>query len=493
MSNEEKDQDAQKEEESSLEDEHKRLGGYAPLTTITRLCPGPLISQITSSLYGLVDSMWVSRFIGEIGLTAMSAAYVIENSVLAFGYFVSTGASTKISYLFSKNNYDSANQVVADLMRVCLIMGILLPAILLPSAKPIIRWLDAGDNIVDMSFHYLIPPLACSFISTTYLLSCGVLQAEGRTWAYAMAQTFSLVSNMILFDPLLLYLIKKVFAATIATALTNGLPGIVIVTLLFLHKLTCKPTGRMFFKKFDKESYGALLTGISALIMNLSTTIPSIFLQKFIAIAANKIGAYETVMALWNANVRLYTLSLCVSMALNTAYLPAASYAFGKKKYGRILGLTFHVAWISLVWGALVTFIVCAFPKAVGRIWSTSDDFLYWAGEILPVCFYTIMLCSMKFIMISFLQATQRNFLASVTSISTELLPLPIFACIFHYTGNKDSPKRIFYSYVCNDIFSFLVCCCATVPSMIRFYKESKLEKNDDDFDDDPAIAIPEL
>ena len=100
----------------------------------------------------------------------------------------------------------------------------------------------------------------------------------------------------------------------------------------------------------------------------------------------------------------------------------------------------------------------------------------------------------MKFILISFLQATQRNVLAVVTSVGTELLPLPIFAAIFHYTGDKKDPVRIFYSYICNDCFSIIVCCIASFPSMFRFYKQSKINnEEDEEIEFDESEAIPEL
>ena len=474
------------------DDEHKRLGGYAPLTTIARLCPGPLISQFTSAMYGLVNSMWVTKFIGELGLTAMSESYVIENTILAFGYFVSTSASTKISYLFSRERYDSANQVVPDIIRVCLIIGICLPAIFLPSTKPIVRWLGAEEDVVDLSFYYLLPLLACSFTGSLFLCSCGILQAEGRTWVYGAAQVISLVLNMACLDPLLLHFIGKVWAASMSTAIAEAAPGLVLLTLIYLHKFTIAPKCNGFVKKFDHATYSALGTGFSALIMNLSVTIPSIFLQKFIGIAANNIGEYNTVMALWNANTRLYQLTLCVPMALNAAYLPAASYAFGRNNHKRILKLTAHVSWISVVWGAIVTFVVCAFPDTIAKIWSSEERFLYWSKKILPLCFYTIILCSLKYILISFLQATQRNLLAVITAVGTELLPLPCFAAIFHYTSDKTDPSHIFLSYVCNDCFSIVMCLVASGPSLYRFYKLAKEETEEFPNDDEEAI-IPEL
>jgi len=455
-------------------EEYIRLYKPTPLKTITHQSYGPMLSQITSGMYGMVDSIWISKFIGEIGLTAVATVFVIDYCAIAFGHFINTAASTRLAYLFSQKKHKEANQVVIDLIRTCFIIGVLVPLILFPLSKPIIRWLKASEEVTNMGFKYLIPRLAFTCTTCIYLTCCGVLQAEGRSWWYGAAQICSLLLNMLVFDPLFLYLFKSVIGASLATIVSELIPCSIILYYLFTKRLTCQPDFSMFFNPFSQETYAALKTGLASLVMHVSTTIPNIFLQKFIAIAANNINQYDMVMAIWNTTVRLYQLSLCIVVALNTAYLPSASFAFGKHNNQRVLDLTLHVSWISTAWSTFVGILICFFPKLIARMWSTDSTFLYWAGEILPICFYTIILCSLKFVFVSYLQACGYPFFAMVLSLTTELLPLPIFASIMHYTGNKQSPVRIFIAYIFNDVFSFIVGCLIVTPKMIKMWKDSK-------------------
>ena len=484
-------QDERPENNSELleeNEEHKRLGGYPPLETIGRLLPGLLISQLLTSVDGLANSMWTTMFVGEIGLTTMSQAYIFENIVIAFDQFANTACNTKISYLFSHHNYDSANQVICDVIRFCLILGIIIPAVFIPSAKPILSWFGSDENVLQKSFIYTIPLLSCSFTSMLYYISCGLIQAEGRSWTYSILQITSLILSTCIFDPLFLSQMKHAVGGALSLVAAEGLPGIVLIILIFMHKFSCKPTLKLLLNKFDHESRGAILTGLSALAMNLSIAIPIIFIQKFVAISANNIGSYNTVMAIFNAETRLLLVVTCVPTAMNAAYLPSCSYAFGKKNYLRILWLTFHAAWIVALWGAIITLIISIFPKQVARIWSSDPDFIYWSGKILPICFYTIILPSLKYIFISYLQSIQRSALAIVISIITELIPLPCFSAILHYTGPKNDPVRIFYAYILNDILSTIICLIATVPSMIKFYKKHKEETNSGSIEVHPEL-----
>ena len=74
--------------EQSVSDEAKRLGSRPPLKTLAILSVGPLISQITSSMYGIVNTVWVSKAIGEKGMTAVSTYLVFDSIGRAFGFFL---------------------------------------------------------------------------------------------------------------------------------------------------------------------------------------------------------------------------------------------------------------------------------------------------------------------------------------------------------------------------------------------------------------------
>jgi Na+-driven multidrug efflux pump len=129
------------EEESTFEPEnageqdtakHERLAGKSPLQTFLTLSFGPLMSQISGSLYGSINSIWISRALGEIALTSIAAANSFDNIGRAFGYLLSVASSSKISALFALGEDAEALQVICDLLRTALIFGIIIPAIRCP-------------------------------------------------------------------------------------------------------------------------------------------------------------------------------------------------------------------------------------------------------------------------------------------------------------------------------------------------------------------------
>ena len=471
---------SQLDENKNKKDEHYRLGARPPLITILSLLAGPLISQLTNAFYGIVDSMYISKFVGPYGLTVVSSCYVIDYVAIAFGNFLNIATSSKISYLYGSGRQNEAPQVLADLMRVALIIGVLIPAILLPCTKPLLLWLSNDSSIAEEGFRYVLPHMCCSFSATMYLCVLGVLEAEGRTWTFGFCQLSSLIANMGLWDPLMLIAFDTgVWGASLATVLSEFIPMLAIVICLFKGRFTTRLHWKLFLHKFNHETYNALLVAISALLMNLSTTIPDIVLQKFVSNAARAIGEFNDIMALWNILLRLYQLAVCIILAFNTAYLPPTSYAYGAGRYKRILHLSIHAFWIMCVWTMIVTIVMCVWPDKVASIWNSTERILYWAKIIIPNNFYTIMLCPMRMLTATFLQAIKKPLLAGLVSVFTSLIPLPVFSTIT-YMQNKTNPGEIFKAYIYNDVFSFVVSSCFAAIPMYRLLtgKDKKDEKS---------------
>lgn len=159
---------------------NNRLGGWTPLITILALMSGPILMQVCGALYGIISTMWVSKSVGNIGVTAISAYSTFDNIGRAFGFFLSVSASTKVSQLFGKGKHDEANQVVCDLLRMCVVCWIIVPAILLPIVNICCKWFGCDDDVVKLGFKYICPILACSVFTCAYVLSNGLLHGEGR-------------------------------------------------------------------------------------------------------------------------------------------------------------------------------------------------------------------------------------------------------------------------------------------------------------------------
>lgn len=457
----EEDNNSNNDEENSyqknLKDEQYRLGGRSPLSTLGHLMVGPLLSQICQSLYGIMDSFWISRSIGTKGMTVMSLIIVIDFINIAFAQYFNVAVSARISYLFGKRLKEECSQVIIDFFRICIIVGILMPAILLPCVHPLMKWYGADDEILPMCMDYLLPSLCCSMLNYTYLSLCGLLQAMGNSGIYGICQFSSTVLNMCCFDPLFLLGIKSgMWGASLATAISNFIPMIVLYICLFKGKFVVKPKFNMYFKKFSMHSLKALRVSLSQLIANLASSLPILVLSKLVAQSAKNVGNYVDVMAVWNVNDRLYAFSISICNGLNQGFLPAASYAYGCERLNRLLKMFLITVLIGTIWQTIVCILIESIPKQIASIWGKGEGYLKIAPKMLRISFMSCFANQIILSTAAILQAMKMVILSIVTSILTMLIPIPVFGFILYYT-KKNDPVRMIYSFIGHDLWAVLV------------------------------------
>lgn len=104
-------------------------------------------------------------------------------------------------------------------------------------SKRLGKWFGADDIILNMGFDYLVILLGCSTVSCLFLMFCGCLQAEGRTFFVSIAQIASFVMNMAIFCPLFLFVFHMgTRGAALATICSEGVPAIIFFFLYFFQK-----------------------------------------------------------------------------------------------------------------------------------------------------------------------------------------------------------------------------------------------------------------
>jgi Na+-driven multidrug efflux pump len=482
--------------------ERERLGGKHPLKTIILLSIGPLVTQLVASIQSFIDSLYVAKAIGSKGIEVFGAVYVVEFLGQAFAQFLMAGLSIRLSYLYGAKLLTECSQLYVDFLRLGAIFGIILPCTILPVTRPIVEWFGADEELSEMCFQYMIPNTCLSVFFMVYLISCGVIQAEGKSIVFAGLQCIAFVFSVFLFDPLFLFGFKTgTYGASLATVLSQGLVGAGVTIATFNGKFIPKPTLRMFIEPFTEETKHALKMGISTLVENLSLTFPTMLMQKFVNMAAQRIGKYNEVLVVWAINEKLYLIigGICIGFA--QGYLMSASFAAGARLFKRFFSLTLHALWISTLTSTLLSLVIVFAPRTISKPWTEDPSILDVSENMLPIMFYTSFTLGLQYIAPAALQALKKVKRATILCFVTLLIPMPLFSTILYFTGDgKTNPARIFYTYTCNDMFAVL---CCGIFIAVPIYKIWKLPENEvrlttdvseeDDFDKQEPRAIEEL
>ncbi|OHT06211.1 MatE family protein [Tritrichomonas foetus] len=467
--------------------EHYRLAGRKPLITVLILSVGPLLSQITSALYGVVATIWVSKAIGEKGMTAISTYTAFDNIARSFGFFVSVAGSTCISGLFGAGDEKEAGQVICDLLRMCLLFGILVPAVLCPTVKLGVAWFGANQEIVDLGYEYMFPMLVCSLFTCIFVGCGGFLQGEGKSMLYGGITISASIANMLLFTPLFLLAFKTgICGAGIAYALSDAIAGIGLCIFYFMGKFAVKPKFNQLFKKFSPRTLPALKVGLSQLVANLSVSVPGIVVRKFIGMSADSDQDFNDSLAGFNVIFRYAQITNNVILAITMGYLPAASYAFSAKMHKRWIKLSIHANWIGFVWGTITSIFSWSIPREISKIFSKGEGYLRWAGPMLQVGNALGFVVFGRFTFPSMLQSLKMGITSTLLSLASQLVSIIAFEFILYYT-DKHNAVRLIWCYPLSYAFGLVLGIIVLGRPIYKIYKEMK------DDEDDFKSSVPVL
>jgi len=465
--------------------EYLRLGSKKALPTVLSLSAGPLVSQITTALYGIVDTMWISAAIGDRGMAAVSTFNNFDTISRIFGNFLFVSASSMISSLFGSGKGEDAGRLYVDLIKVAFICAAIVPLIFIPLTRPIGRWFGATEEIIELGRSYVNPLLGSAIIPCLYLLSCGCLQSEGRSWTFAIMQITSCFLNMLLFDPLFLFGFKMgIKGAAWATVMAELCPTIVVMYMYFSGKLGIKPKFSYFLAPFSENTMKAVKIGMSQLMYLLSMIIPGIIMRKFLSMTCETDEIYTNVMAGFNTMLRVYLILNTVLLSMVQAFIPSAGFAFGAKRYRRVLFLLSHCLWISVSWILFCMIFTVGFPRWCSAIFSKSPKYLDWSEVILRNSTLMSFLSPVINLTQALLQALQLGGRATVMSLITHMAQLPILAAILYYTG-PNNPSRMFYAYSIQVFTGSLIAIPFGLKKLLSIIDSAKTDLNDRGSDED--------
>ena len=459
------------------EEEHEVLASYTPIKTLLILMVGPCMCQLVIAANGIVDSFWISKAFGNLGMDVASVTGMLELLVSSFSVFLSETVTFRVSFLFGEKRDGECAQLFVDVIRISILFTAISVAILLPIAKPFSRFLGASDDIGEQVFEFLIPLTTGSIITFLFNICCGLIEAEGRSILFGVYQGLSVVLSMFGFEPLLLMVFKtSIWGASFALILGQTIPTIMLMHMIFSGKCHVKPKFSMFKNPISPELSKAMVYAIPNWVSFVAYSFPMVIYQKVFSKAAASTGEYGTVMAVWTVFIRLQEILVAIPNAAGQGMVPAASYAYGAKNYSRIRSLFLHALWISSLWGVLFTAVMYFFPGPISRIWSKDGRFEYWIKELIPTAFYFAAFIGAQFCGPDLLQTLQKVVPATVLSIFTMVIPIPVLSLIAEKLY-PTSPRRMILFVQCfAETIAFTLCLAMSVYFLCRLRPQEDRE-----------------
>jgi len=155
--------------------------GTAPIGRLLLQYSLPAVAGfLANALYQFVDRIMVGRGVGTEGMAAVTSAYPLTMLAMGIGLLLGTGTGNMISTHLGKGDKDAAEKTLGQSLRLGLLLGTGLAALLWIFARPVLRMCGAEGEVLEMAVPYLRITAVGQIFMIAIISMGNILRTQGR-------------------------------------------------------------------------------------------------------------------------------------------------------------------------------------------------------------------------------------------------------------------------------------------------------------------------
>ncbi len=281
-----------------------------------------VVMMVFTSVYGLVDGLFVSNCVGSNALSSINIVYPLVMIVGAVGFMLGTGGSAEVSKALGQGKHEDACQYFTTLILTLLACGVCLSALCIAFIRPLVRLLGASALLLEDSVTYgTILLLGSPFFMLQSAFQTFFVAAEKPKLGLGLT-VLSGVTNIVL-DFLFIFCFHwGVAGAALATVAGYVLGGVIPLLYFFLPN-----TSLLRFAKthiYPGMLLKSCVNGSSEMVSNVSMSVVAILYnwKMMDLIGEDGVAAYTAIMY-----VNFLFLAIFIGFVIGTA--PVISFHYG--------------------------------------------------------------------------------------------------------------------------------------------------------------------
>ncbi|WP_123053390.1 MATE family efflux transporter [Clostridium sp. JN-1] len=383
-----------------------------------------VIGMLVTSLYIIVDGMFVGKGIGSNALAAVNIAFPPNLIATALGLIVSVGGSTLAAMNLGAGKSEEAIDKFNESILFLIIVAIVLFIVGVFFSKPIAYALGAPDSLIEDVYNYM---KFCFIFSVPLVLSEGLncfLRNDGAPKLAMYAMIAGSLTNILL-DYIFIFIFKwGVTGAAIAT----GLGEFVSMTIAIVYFLSGKGVFRFKRCKMSFKSIKDItIIGFPTFLTESTTAVVT---MSFNMVILKRIG--ESGAAAYSIINYTLTVIAAIFVGIAQGMQPLLSFYHGAKEKDKVK-YYYSLAIKSVLAAAFVNyFIFFLFGKWIVSFFTTNIDLINTAYNALKIFSLGTFFAGINIIKSTYFQSIEmckistaicvfRGFLA--TQISLIILP----------------------------------------------------------------------
>ena len=404
-----------------------------------------IIAQTASSLYNMVDSIFIGQGVGPLAISGLAVTFPLMNLSTAFGTLVGAGAATMLSILLGQKNYKAANKVLGSVVTLNIIIGLIFMAIALIFIDPILYFFGASENTLPFAKEYMQIILYGNIITHLYFGLNAAMRSSGSPKKAMGLTLFTVIFNTIL-DPIFIFVLDLGIAGAAWATVIAQTAAMIVVLKHFSDRSRPFHFEKGMFRLDLRVAKDSLTIGMGPFLMNTAACLVTLFINQQLRDYSGDLG-----IGSYGICNRFIFMFIMICMGLNQGMQPIAGYNYGAKQYSRVK----EVFWMTAKFGTIVTTICFAIgmfiPRLAAGIFTHDEALLTMSAEGLRILTIGFPIVGFQMIGTNFFQCLGMVKKSIILSLSRQLLfLLPLLYTLPMWMG----ANGVWMSFPISDLLS---------------------------------------
>lgn len=387
-----------------------RLSDHFSYGKLIRFTLPTIAMMIFTSIYGVVDGVFVSNYVGSDAFAAVNLIMPVIMILGSTGFMIGTGGSAIVSKTLGEKKLEKASEYFSMLIYLCIVSGVILSAIGIIFIKPIAGLLGATGDIANNCIIYgrtVFFMMTGLFLQNAFQSFLVVAEKPKLGLAVTLLAGFT---NMFL-DFLFVYALRLgVLGAAVATGISQFV-GAIIPVIYFasgknniLHLKKCRFNKDIIIK--------TCINGSSEMVTNMSMSLVNMLynMQLMKYIGTNGVVAYGIIMYVGFIFSGTY-----IGYSLGSA--PVISYHYGAGNKKELKSLFRHSIILLVISSVIMTLLAEVLAKYLAGIFVSYDkQLLELTTTAIRIYSVSYLISELNIFASSFFTALNNGFVSAAIS-----------------------------------------------------------------------------
>lgn len=401
---------------------------YEKVSTLLRRFALPSItSTLVSSLYNIVDQIFIGQGVGYLGNAATNVSYPFSTICLAISLLVGIGSASRFSLLLGQKEPEKAAKVVGSGIILMAASGILYAVLGELLLEPLLQIFGATADVLPYARQYAgITLLGMPFLIVTNGLS-NLIRADGSPRYSMFCMVSGAIANTIL-DPIFIFVCDwGILGAALATVIGQILSFALAVSYLWKFRTIqlCKDDFRVTFR----DTLRTFSMGVSSCMNQVAIT--------FVQIVLNNSLTYYGTLSIYGSDIPLAAcgivmktnaILLSIIVGISQGVQPLIGYNYGAKQYQRVR----ESYLLAIKWNFIISAIgFCLFeffPHQIISIFGSGNElYMEFSVKFMRIFLFMVIVNGVQLLSSNFFTAigkATRGLLLALTRQVFFLIPL---------------------------------------------------------------------